>query len=380
MAPIRIGFIGLSAAASGSGWANSAHLPYLRNTSKYSIIALCNSSVEAAQASVKANGLPAETKAYGSPENLAADADVDLVVCCVRVDKHRDALLPALEAGKDCFCEWPLGANLEQAQELARLADEKGVSSMVGLQARHSPYVRKVKGVVESGRIGKVLSTTVVACGYNFGTEPTPVGIKYLGERHVGGNVATIHFGHMMDFVLYALGELKSYSSIYGNQRPKVQLIDKGTGKIVETFTKDAPDQVLVQGHLESGALLSFHLRGGKPFAGEPSILWRVYGEKGEIQVTGSSAMLNIGAPDTTVKIHNFESGDVETLEVGKDDFSSLPQPAQNIARCYEAFADGEKENIVDFKAAALRHALIEEMDERERSGHQDSKATYRYL
>src|ERR1700721_2391602 len=105
MAPIRIGFIGLS--ASGRG-ASDAHFPYLRGSPKYTITALCNSSVEAAHAAIKAHNLPSSTKAYGSPQDLANDPDVDLVVCSVRVDRHYDAIIPALEAGKDCFCEWPL--------------------------------------------------------------------------------------------------------------------------------------------------------------------------------------------------------------------------------------------------------------------------------
>ena len=73
MAPIRIGFIGLS---SNQSWAVWAHLPYLKDTSKYSIVALCNSSVESAKAAIQAHGLPSGTKAYGSPEDLAADPDV----------------------------------------------------------------------------------------------------------------------------------------------------------------------------------------------------------------------------------------------------------------------------------------------------------------
>ena len=64
MAPIRIGFIGLSK----SGWATRAHHPYLKNTDKYQIVAIQNSSVESAKESIKFHGLPETTKAYGNPE------------------------------------------------------------------------------------------------------------------------------------------------------------------------------------------------------------------------------------------------------------------------------------------------------------------------
>ena len=62
--PIRVGFIGLS----GKGWGPSAHIPYLIASPKYKIVAVCNTSVASAEASIQENKLGPETKAYGNPE------------------------------------------------------------------------------------------------------------------------------------------------------------------------------------------------------------------------------------------------------------------------------------------------------------------------
>ena len=73
---IRVGLIGLSARAKTS-WASSAHLPYLQASGgKYVITALCNSSIPAAQSAIEAYRLPASTKAYGNPQDLAEDPEV----------------------------------------------------------------------------------------------------------------------------------------------------------------------------------------------------------------------------------------------------------------------------------------------------------------
>ncbi len=73
---IRVGVIGLSTKAKTS-WASSAHLPYLQASGgKYVIVALCNSSVTAAQSAIEAYKLPANTKAYGNPQDLAEDSEV----------------------------------------------------------------------------------------------------------------------------------------------------------------------------------------------------------------------------------------------------------------------------------------------------------------
>ena len=51
---------------------------------------------------------------------------MDLVVCSVRVDRHFGAIAPALRAGKNVYVEWPLGKNLEEAEELLRLSKAHG--------------------------------------------------------------------------------------------------------------------------------------------------------------------------------------------------------------------------------------------------------------
>lgn len=136
MSPIRVAIIGLSANAI-TDWASRAHLPYLLSStgkSKFQIVALCNTSVAAADRSIKTFRLPAATKAYGSPEDLAADPDVDLVICATRVDKHYETSLPSVRAGKDVFIEWPVAENGEKASELARVAKEAGGRGICGLQ------------------------------------------------------------------------------------------------------------------------------------------------------------------------------------------------------------------------------------------------------
>jgi predicted dehydrogenase len=198
MAPIRIALIGLSASATTS-WAATAHLPYLlspRGLARFQITALCNSSTAAARAAISAFHLPPETRAYGSPAELAEDADVELVVCCTRVDVHSATVRPALAAGKMVFCEWPLAHSIDAVRDLATLAREMQVRTMVGVQGRVAPAVQKLKAVLEGGRIGRVVSAEVRAAGGLNDREVVPLGLEYFTKREVGGNVFTIGLGH----------------------------------------------------------------------------------------------------------------------------------------------------------------------------------------
>lgn len=193
MAPIRLGLIGLT--ATPGAWANVAHIPYLSQSSKYKIVALANSSVASAEGAIKAHNLSSDVKAYGSPADIAADPDVDMVVVSVSVQKHYELIKPALEAGKMAFVEWPLGSSTAEAEALTGLAKKKNLKTVVGLQGRQSNITRTLKELVGRGKLGKVLSSTVVAESAGFATE-VPIKYKYFTDKRAGGNNFTIVFGH----------------------------------------------------------------------------------------------------------------------------------------------------------------------------------------
>ncbi len=80
----------------------------------------------------------------------------------MKTPNHLENATKVIEAGKDLFIEWPAGRGLKETKLLAELAKEKGIRSLVGLQARQNVVFCKVKKLVEGGEIGDVLSTSMV--------------------------------------------------------------------------------------------------------------------------------------------------------------------------------------------------------------------------
>jgi predicted dehydrogenase len=198
MSPIRVGLVGLSTATNPmapGAWAVLAHLPYLRSSPKYKIVALCNSTKQSAEKSIEYHKLGRSVKAYGSPEDLAKDPNVDLVVISVIVMKHYALAKPVLVAGKDVFMEWPIAANTSEAAELTDLAKARGVRTIVGLQARADPLLLKMKELIDGGKIGRVMSSTVVG-RFLVPVDVWPEDAIYYIDRKSGGNNLTISFGH----------------------------------------------------------------------------------------------------------------------------------------------------------------------------------------
>lgn len=152
--------------------------------------------MEAAKKAIEFYKLPKDTKAYGSPQSLASDPEVDLIVCTTRVDVHYDTIKPSIEAGKAVFVEWPLAENASRARELHHLAEHSGSRTVVGLQARVAPSVLKVKQILQSAEMGKVLSSNVYAYASYSDRDSISEGLAYFLDKKVGGNPVTIAVGH----------------------------------------------------------------------------------------------------------------------------------------------------------------------------------------
>src|SRR5687767_1274042 len=135
---IRVGIVGATVTQGGSGWGANAHVPALKSLPRYELKAVCTAHEDTAKASAAAFGAP---RAFSRFSDMAADPEVDLVVVCVRVPGHRNLVVAGLQAGKAVFCEWPLGANLAEAQEMAGLARQRSLETVVGLQARSDPAI-----------------------------------------------------------------------------------------------------------------------------------------------------------------------------------------------------------------------------------------------
>ncbi|KAK0109430.1 hypothetical protein ONS95_002124 [Cadophora gregata] len=389
--PIRVALIGLSSTPAdqyeGTNWAASAHLPYLLKSPHFEIAALLNSSVESAQRSIEKHGLPGSVKAYGRPEDVAADPSISLVVCNTRVDRHFSTVKPSIIAGKDVFVEWPLEKNLEIAKEMSELAKKHGGRTIVGLQGRYSEPVVKVRelvwgkgggvGEVGGGRVGKVLGSTLFAALGNSGRTERK-NVRYFLDREVGGNTLSIHFWHAMECVVSVLGEFKTHTSYLMNQHPTKDIVSSASSistpdsTIVQASAPNTvPDQHLFQGITEHNVPFSMHRRGGAPFPGTAAVEWRIQGEKGEIRVTSEDYFIHMGHPRPVTRIELFVEGEgvCEVFwgkenedddggdEVGKMD---LPVIARGIARLYEGYR--KREWVPDFELAVKRHEVVEEM------------------
>ena len=364
MAPIKVGILGLS--TKPSAWATLAHYPYLKSSTHYKIVAVCNSSLQSSQAAIDHFSLK-DAKPHDSYEAIANDPDVELFVVSTRADTHYEVAKPALLAGKAVYVEWPLAANASQAREMADLAKAHNCRTIVGLQGRVAPSVLAVKNIIDSGRLGDVHSVSFIGTTNVWQDNSAGERYSYFMDRSVGGNLLTIYGGHIIDSITKAVGELDSWTTLAGNYRKKMKVKKVDGTYSEEEYEKNTPDQMMLMGRLKRNppAMFNFHLRAGDKFEGQPGSTWRVYGTKAELQMTFKSAGPQIGRAEKIV-ICDFEKGEVsdvtEEIDEGPGDrWTSLPEQGQNIGRLYEAYATGKAgEDYADWEHAVRRHEMID--------------------
>ena len=302
---------------------------------------------------------------YGSPDELAADPNVEMVIVSVKVPEHAALTEPAIRAKKDVFVEWPLGRNLAEAEYLTKLARENEIRTLVGLQARHNPTVRKAKAMVASGDLGDILGTTMNATGLIFGPVTTE-DFLYGNPIEHGANLVTIPAGHAMDALCYVLGEFASLQATLANNRPILSVVDPATGKEIRKAEKTSHDYMAVTGSLKRGGVASVVYQGGTSNTGK-GFYWEINGTKGSLVMEGSSGHVQMFQP-TMKFVSAAPDAKMETVEVVEaKDFS------YNVGSAYDAFAGIGDGCVTTFEDAVVRHRMIEAIYKSDRDGTRES-------
>src|SRR5439155_8822521 len=153
----------------------------------YEVRAISARSPESARAAADVYGVPL---AFGDHDQLVTHPDVDVVAVTVKVPHHRELVGAALAAGKVVYCEWPLGRDVDEARDMAALAADRGVRTVVGLQARQAPAIQFVQELLREGYVGEVLSTTMV--GLSIPGNVVVQANAYMLDETTGANLLTI--------------------------------------------------------------------------------------------------------------------------------------------------------------------------------------------
>ena len=313
---LRVGLIG-----AGGRWGPWAHVPALQGLPETELYAVCTAHADTAQAAADKFGVK---HAYGDVAALGKDPQVEAALVAVRVPAHYALSKAALEAGKHVYCEWPLGANTKEAEELAALARKLKLQTMVGLQRRASPAYMYLRELVKDGYVGEMVAVNMTLM--NSGVLTRTSDRTWQRDAKLGANPFTITFGHVFDAMCMVVGELAEVSGVVSTQVK--QWFETDTKKTVDTT---APDNIMVQGRLENGAVVCANV-GVQPFHNS-GFRFEIYGKEGTLMMIGGG---EAGQEDSR-KIMGGKKDDKALKELPVPDrLKWVPQEVRKVGRAYD--------------------------------------------
>jgi len=142
----------------------------------------------------------------------------DALIVCTPPNLHYPILKLAVENNIHVFVEKPYTTNYNQASELSRLFRERALVNQVGYVNRFNDVFKKVRSLVQSGVIGKIIRFRSEM--YSNTISKPDDGSGWRGTRETGGGVIFEMSSHAIDLVNYIVGKPDkvvgtSYNSVY---------------------------------------------------------------------------------------------------------------------------------------------------------------------
>jgi predicted dehydrogenase len=132
-------------------------IPAMQQGSLSEVTAIASRDIARAKDAAAQLGI---TKAYGSYEELLADAEIDAIYNPLPNHMHLPWTIRAAEAGKHVLCEKPIGMNADEAQTLIEVRDRTGVKIGEAFMVRVHPQWLRAREIIRSGEIGDLRAVT----------------------------------------------------------------------------------------------------------------------------------------------------------------------------------------------------------------------------
>jgi predicted dehydrogenase len=157
-----------------------------------------------------------ECRICSSEEALANDPELDWVFIGSWNCHHARQAVLALNAGKNVFCEKPLATSLADCLAIREAAEKSGKVFAFGLVLRYSPHCQRVKELILSGAIGRILSFEFnETIGFNHGGY---IFGNWRRERRNAGTHILEKCCHDLDLANWFIGSLPVKAGSFGGR------------------------------------------------------------------------------------------------------------------------------------------------------------------
>lgn len=223
--PLRGGLI-------GAGEVSTFHLHAWSRLPEAQIVAVADPNLAQARRRAGEHGIGEEHAYTDLARLLAAEASLDFIDITAPPESHLHLVRQAAAHNLHVSCQKPFAPTLAEAREMIEVARAAGIVLHVHENWRWRPWYRRVRSMVERGRIGRPVYARIQARSGSWlpGTIRDPAHRFYRWDRALIYDWGT----HHIDVLRFLFGDVKTAYARLGNLHEEMGADDRAV--VILTF------------------------------------------------------------------------------------------------------------------------------------------------
>ncbi len=195
-------------AIAGAGYIGQAHMAVAQASRTVMLSAVIDPSPAAVAVAAKAG-----VALFRSLEEMLAQDRPDGVVLATPNQLHVPHAMLCLDAGLPMLLEKPIAATVAEAETLADAVEKLGGRVLIGHHRAHSPIMAKAREVIQSGKLGRLVSVMGSALFF----KPDQYFIDGAWRREIGGGPVLLNMIHEVHNLRMLCGEIVAVQAFSSN-------------------------------------------------------------------------------------------------------------------------------------------------------------------
>ncbi len=164
--------------------------------------------------------------AYDNVDDLLENPNIEAVYIASPVVFHKEQAIKAAKAKKHILLEKPVAITLVDAEEVLKVIKENGVLAASGFVMRFHSHHRKMREIVQAGKIGQIVSCRAqLTCWY-----PEIEGAWRQKKSMSGGGAIMDLAVHCIDLIQYVIGsKVKMVAAMVGTKTFNYEIDDSAS-------------------------------------------------------------------------------------------------------------------------------------------------------
>ena len=207
----------------GTGLMGLQHIKAITKSTKANLHSIVDISSNAVSLSKKY-----KVPLYSNVVELLKSKNLDAVIVATPNQLHEKHTVSFLKNKIPVLLEKPISDNIMSAKKIIDSAKKNKTPLLIGYHRRHNSIVSKVKDIINSGKLGNIVSANVLCWLYKHK--------EYYKEKwriSKGGGPLGINLVHDIDMICYLLGPIQYVQAFTTNKTRKFKVEDTATVSLI---------------------------------------------------------------------------------------------------------------------------------------------------